>query len=294
MPYAAGLEERSGPFRVGDRVQLTDPKGKLHTITLAAGAQWHTHRGWIEHDLLIDQDEGVVVTTTGGTPYLALRPLLTDFVLSMPRGATIVYPKDAATIVMAADLFPGAVVVEAGAGSGALSITVLRAIGPQGRLHSFEKRPEFAQVARSNVESFLGEVPNWHLTVGAVPEDVDPALHASVDRVLFDMLAPWECIGAAADLLRPGGVLLSYVATTTQLSSVAEAIREHGEFTEPIATETLLRGWHLEGLAVRPEHRMIGHTGFLITTRRMARGVLAPKRRRRPAKGAYGIALTEE
>jgi tRNA (adenine57-N1/adenine58-N1)-methyltransferase len=270
---------------------LTDPKGKLHTITLQAGAQWHTHRGWIEHDLLIGADEGVVVTTTGGTAYLALRPLLTDYVLSMPRGATIVYPKDAATIVMAADVFPGATVVEAGAGSGALSIALLRAIGPAGRLHSFEKRPEFAEVARANVEGFLGEVPNWDLRLGALQEELDLT---GVDRVVLDMLAPWECLEAVGRSLRPGGVLLCYVATTTQLSTIAEAIRAHGEFTEPIATETLVRGWHLEGLAVRPEHRMIGHTGFLITTRRMSHGVQAPKRRRRPAKGAYGTPATEE
>lgn len=291
MPYADGREDRRGPFAEGDRVQLTDPKGKLHTITLQAGSQWHTHRGWIEHDALIGRDEGIVVTTTSGTEYLALRPLLTDFVLSMPRGATIVYPKDAATIVMAADIFPGAVVVEAGAGSGALSIALLRAIGPAGRLHSFEKREEFADVARRNVEAFLGSVPNWHLEVGALEESLRLR---EVDRVVLDMLAPWECLHAVAEALRPGGVLLCYVATTTQLSTVAEAIRAHGEFTEPLATETMVRGWHLEGLAVRPEHRMIGHTGFLITTRRMSHGTPAPKRRRRPAKGAYGTPVTEE
>jgi len=294
VPYASGSEDRRGPLTEGDRVQLTDPKGKLHTITLLKGGQWHTHRGWIEHDELIGSEEGVVVSTTSGTPYLALRPLLTDYVLSMPRGATIVYPKDAATIVMAADIFPGATVVEAGAGSGALSITLLRAIGPEGRLISFEKRSEFADVARSNVEGFLGAVPNWDLRLGALEEQLLVSGLENVDRVILDMLAPWECIGSIGQVLRPGGVLLCYVATTTQLSTVAEAIRAHGEFTEPIATETMIRGWHLEGLAVRPEHRMIGHTGFLITTRRMAHGVPAPKRRRRPAKGAYGIALTEE
>lgn len=291
MPYLSGREDRRGPLVPGDRVQLTDAKGKLHTITLQAGAQWHTHRGWIEHDDLIGRDEGIVVRTTSGSEYLALRPLLSDYVLSMPRGATIVYPKDAATIVMAADIFTGATVVEAGAGSGALSIALLRAIGPQGRLISFEKRPEFADVARRNVEGFLGEVPNWELRIGALQEQSDLT---DVDRVVLDMLAPWECLNTVSDSLRPGGVLLCYVATTTQLSTVAEAIRENGGFTEPTATETLLRGWHLEGLAVRPEHRMIGHTGFLITTRRMSHGVPAPKRRRRPAKGAYGIALTEE
>lgn len=291
MSYARGNEERRGPLQAGERVQLTDAKGKLHTITLQVGGQWHTHKGWIEHDELLGSEEGVVVRTTSGVEYLALRPLLSDFVLSMPRGATIVYPKDAGTITMTADIFPGAVVVEAGVGSGALSISLLRAVGPQGRLISFEKRPEFADIAKSNVANFLGETPNWEVRIGALQDELDLT---DVDRVVLDMLAPWECLAAASRALRPGGVLTCYVATTTQLSSVAEALRAHGEFTEPIATETLLRGWHLEGLAVRPEHRMIGHTGFLITSRRMSPGVPAPKRRRRPAKGAFGTPLTEE
>lgn len=289
--YRDGVEERRGPFRVGDRVQLTDPKGKLHTITLAAGAQWHTHRGWIEHDQIIGVPEGSVVSTTNGTPYLALRPLLSDFVLSMPRGATIVYPKDAAAIVGVADIFPGARVVEAGVGSGALSISLLRAIGPQGHLFSYEKRAEFAEVARTNVETFLGQVPNWSLEVAPLQE---AALPEDVDRFVLDMLAPWECLDAAAKSLLPGGVLIAYVATATQLSTTVEALRSHGSFTEPTSTETIVRGWHLEGLAVRPEHRMIGHTGFLTFARRMAPGVTPPLRRRRPAKGAYGTSVNEE
>ena len=289
--YANGVEERTGPFREGDRVQLTDPKGKLHTITLVAGTQWHTHRGWIEHDHLIGKPEGSVVTTTNGTAYLALRPLLTDYVLSMPRGATIVYPKDAAAIVGMADIFPGATVVEAGVGSGALSISLLRAIGPQGRLFSYEKREEFAQIARANVAGFLGQIPNWTVEVSPLQE---ASLPSNVDRVVLDMLAPWECLDAVAEALVPGGVLLAYVATATQLSTTVEAIRGHGAFTEPASSETMVRGWHLEGLAVRPEHRMIGHTGFLTFARRMAPGVNPPLRRRRPAKGAYGTAAAEE
>lgn len=289
--YRDGVEERTGPLREGDRVQLTDPKGKLHTITLVAGAQWHTHRGWIEHDHLIGQPEGSVVSTTNGTVYLALRPLLTDYVLSMPRGATIVYPKDAAAIVGMADIFPGARVIEAGVGSGALSISLLRAIGPRGHLYSYEKREEFAAVAKTNVTGFLGEVPNWSVEVTALQDAVLPK---QIDRVVLDMLAPWECLEAVADALVPGGVLIAYVATATQLSTTVEAIRSHGAFAEPASSETMVRGWHLEGLAVRPEHRMIGHTGFLTVTRRMAPGVNPPLRRRRPAKGAYGTAASEE
>ena len=286
---------RRGSFQYGDRVQLTDPKGKLHTINLVEGGSFHTHRGWIEHDLIVDLPEGSLVSTTGGTIFLALRPLYADFVLGMPRGATIVYPKDAAHIVTLGDIFPGARVVEAGAGSGALSIALLRAVGSTGELFSFEKRPEFAEVAAKNVEQFFGrEQSNWHLQVGAVDEvaAADKRVR-DIDRVVFDMLAPWENIDIAAKVLRPGGVLICYVATTTQLSKVGEEIRSQGNFTEPYAWESMVRDWHLEGLAVRPEHRMIGHTGFLLTTRRLADGVTPPARRRRPSKGAYGVATEE-
>jgi tRNA (adenine57-N1/adenine58-N1)-methyltransferase catalytic subunit len=277
-------------FGEGERVQLTDPKGKHYTFTLSAGKQFFTHKGAIDHDFLIGGPEGVVVTSTGGVDYLALRPLLSDFVLSMPRGATVVYPKDAGQIVQLADIFPGATVLEAGVGSGALACTLLRAVGDAGRLLSYERRSDFAEIARTNVETFFGRVhPAWELTHGDLVETLtdQPLMPASVDRAVLDMLAPWECIPALADVLVPGGVLCAYVATTTQLSRVVEDLRAHGGFTEPAASETIVRGWHVEGLAVRPDHRMIGHTGFLVTSRRMAPGVAAPTRRRRPAKGAY-------
>ncbi|MDP9435538.1 MAG: tRNA (adenine-N1)-methyltransferase [Actinomycetota bacterium] len=284
-----GAARRRGPLAPGDQVQLTDPKGRMHTITLEPGRQFHTHRGILEHDALLGGPEGVVVVI-GTTEYLALRPLLSDFVLSMPRGAQVVYPKDAGQVVQMADVFPGAHVVEAGVGSGALSMSLLRAVGDAGRLSSYERRPEFAEVARANVERFFGGPhPAWSVTLG----DLATALHAStsdrdVDRVVLDMLAPWECLDAVARALRPGGLVCCYVATTTQLSSTVEALRAHGGFTEPTSWESLVRGWHVEGLAVRPDHRMIGHTGFLLTSRRLAEGVAPPVRRRRPSKGAYG------
>ena len=275
---------RRGPFQPGDLVQLTDPKGRRRTIELVPGKEFHTHRGALLHDDLIGQPEGVVIASAGGTAYLALRPLLPDYVLGMPRGATVVYPKDAAQIVQMADIFPGARVVEAGAGSGALSCSLLRAVGEDGLVSSYEKRDDFADIARRNVERFFGQVPaTWRLTVGDLAEK---CVDEDVDRVVLDMLAPWEMVETAAEALVPGGVLCAYVATTTQLSKVVETLREHGSFTEPESWETMIRTWHVEGLAVRPDHRMVGHTGFLVTSRRLAPGVVAPPRRRRPAKGS--------
>jgi tRNA (adenine57-N1/adenine58-N1)-methyltransferase catalytic subunit len=289
------INQRRGPFRPGDQVQLTDEKGRRHRLVLAPGQAFHTHRGSVPHDDLIGQPEGSVVRASSGTQYIALRPLLADYTVSMARGATVVYPKDAAQIIGQADIFPGARVIEAGAGSGALSCWLLRAIGETGCLVSYERRPDFADIARRNVESYFGgSHPAWRLVVGDLPGSDLPAddlpadghrLH-DFDRVVLDLLAPWEHVAAAARWLAPGGLICSYIATTTQMSRVVEALRGHGGFDEPTSWETLLRGWHIEGLAVRPEHRMIGHTGFLVTARRLAHGVVAPPRRRRPAKGA--------
>jgi tRNA (adenine57-N1/adenine58-N1)-methyltransferase len=273
-------------FKVGDRVQLTDAKGKMHTITLQLNQEWHTHNGWLVHNEVVGLPEGSVVETTGGLKFLAFKPLLADYVLAMPRGATIVYPKDAAMILGLADIAPGVSVLEAGVGSGALSISLLRAVGSSGTVDSFEKREEFATIATKNVNQYFGENPsNWHLELGAV-QDFDHV--KQYDRVVLDMLAPWECIDMASKVLVPGGVFIAYVATTTQLSQTAEAIKGSACFTEPESSETIVRGWHHEGLAVRPQHRMIAHTAFLIMARRLAPNTIAPARRRRPSKGAYG------
>ncbi|MFL6073392.1 MAG: tRNA (adenine-N1)-methyltransferase [Mycobacteriales bacterium] len=273
---------RRGVFVPGDRVQLTDQKGRHHTVLLEPGKAFHTHQGAISHDDLIGQPEGSVVTSTGNTRYLALRPLLADFVLSMPRGAQVIYPKDAAQIVYFGDIFPGATVLEAGAGSGALTCALLRATGPDGTVISYERREDFAAVARANVEAFFaGRPPPWDLRVGDVVEYAGEP----VDRVVLDMLAPWEVLDPVAKALVPGGVLVAYVATTTQLSRITEALREHGTFTEPSSWETLTRSWHVDGLAVRPDHRMVAHTAFLLTTRRLADGVTPPARKRAPSRG---------
>ena len=271
-----------GAFVVGDRVQLTDPKGRLHTVVLEPGKAFHTHRGAIAHDDLIGAPEGSVVFSTANTGYLAFRPLLADFVLSMPRGAQVIYPKDAAQIVGFGDVGPGMRVLEAGAGSGALSCSLLRAVGGTGSLTSYERREDFADVARANVSAFFGEVPeNWSLRLGDLADH-----HADevVDRVVLDMLEPWAVLPTVAAALRPGGVLVGYVATTTQLSTYVEALRAQGVWTEPHAGESLLRPWHAVGLAVRPEHRMVAHTAFLVTARRLAEGAVAPIRQRRAMK----------
>jgi tRNA (adenine57-N1/adenine58-N1)-methyltransferase len=278
------IRPRRGPFEAGDQIQLTDPKGRQHLIVLQPGKTFHTHRGSLAHDDLIGSPEGSVVRSSGGTPYVALRPLLADFTLATPRGAAVIYPKDAAQIVAMADIFPGARVLEAGAGSGALSCWLLRAVGTDGRLVSYERRADFAEIAQGNVERFFGGPhPAWqlHVTDLASLQPEEP-----FDRVVLDLVAPWEYVGTAAGALLPGGVICCYVATVTQLSRAVEAIREQGGFAEPAAWESLTRAWHVDGLAVRPGHRMIGHTGFLLTARRLAPGTTPPPRQRRPAKGA--------
>ncbi len=289
MLVGQGSEDRnkltntvSGAFEPGDRVQLTDPKGRRYTIVLRTGGEYHTHRGVLAHDKIIGQPEGSVIASSGGMSFLALRPLLTDYVLSMPRGAQVIYPKDTAQIITWGDIRPGARVLEAGAGSGALTLALLRAVGEHGQVISYESREDHAEHAVRNVERFLGERPeNWSLHV----EDLAAYEGGQVDRIVLDMLSPWEVLDTAHENLVPGGVLVVYVATTTQLSRITEAIREQQNWTEPQAWETLLRPWHAVGMAVRPEHRMIAHTAFLLITRRLADGVTPPRPQRRPSKG---------
>jgi len=285
-PRGIADARRRGLFSVGDLVQLTDPRGKMHTVTLEEGGAYHTHRGILPHDDILGRPEGIVVASSNGNAFLALRPILDDFVLSMPRGAQVIYPKDAARIVGLANLGAGARVAEAGVGSGALTCSLLRAVGDDGRVYSYERRPEFAEVAEGNVTRWFGHRPeNWILTLG----DMATALTVTdLDAVILDMLAPWEVLDSVGRALAPGGVMVGYVATTTQLSRLVESMRVIGGWTEPRAEETLLRTWHLEGLAVRPDHRMNGHTAFLVTSRRLAPGTVLPPRKRRPAPGAYG------
>ncbi|WP_421845705.1 tRNA (adenine(58)-N(1))-methyltransferase TrmI [Mycobacterium sp.] len=287
----------TGPFTAGERVQLTDAKGRHYTISLTPGSEFHTHRGSIAHDALIGLEQGSVVESSNGAAFLVLRPLLVDYVMSMPRGPQVIYPKDAAQIVHEGDIFPGARVLEAGAGSGALTCSLLRAVGPHGQVISYEQRPEHAEHARRNVANFYevrqsedgrgdrGQLPeNWQLVIGDVADS--ELSDGTFDRAVLDMLAPWEVLNAVSRLVVAGGVLVVYVATVTQLSKVVEALRAQKCWTEPRAWETMQRGWNVVGLAVRPQHSMRGHTAFLVATRRLAPGAVAPAPlgRKRPGR----------
>ncbi len=276
-------------FVEGDRAQITDPKGRLHTITLVAGGRFQTNRGFLDHDLVLGQPDGQVVTTEQGATFQVVRPRLVDYVMSMPRGATIVYPKDAAQIVAEGDIFAGARVLEAGVGSGALTLSLLNAVGPDGFLQSVELRPDFADIAQANVDLwFGGRHPAWDLAVADLADFLQQATPGSFDRVVLDMLDPWTHVGDVADVLVPGGVLTCYVATVSQLSTLAEALKESERFTEPDSWESLVRPWHLEGLSVRPEHRMVAHSGFLLTARVLAPATVPLQQVLRPAPAKEG------
>jgi tRNA (adenine57-N1/adenine58-N1)-methyltransferase len=275
-------------FAYGERVQLTDTKGRMYTITLTKGAQWHMHKGWINHDEIVGRSEGSILETNTGLKFQAFKPLLMDYTLSMPRGATIIYPKDAMAIIGLADIQPGHKVLEAGAGSGAMSLWILRAISESGQLDSFEIRAEFAQIASDTVKNFdlsqglTSKRTNWNLQVG----DIKGIKFANdYDRAILDMLDPWDAMDAVASALRPGGVLAIYVATATQIQKTISSIKKSNKFAEPETIEIIVRNWHHEGLAVRPVHRMIGHTGFITVVRRLALDAKPLPRRRRPGKG---------
>ena len=275
----------SGPFAYGDRVQLTDAKRRHYTVILEEGGQFHSHKGIINHDDIVGMDEGSVIESTLGSSFLLFRHLMVDHVLSMPRGAAVIYPKDAAQILVEGDIFMGARVLEAGAGSGALSMSLLRAVGPEGHVYSYEVRDDHVEYAVDNVKEYFGEQPEWWSPrLGDLADVTAADLGGPVDRVILDMLEPWEHLETVRDLLIPGGVFMTYVATVPQLMKVMEGIRELKCFTEPKAWESLVREWKVEGLATRPEHRMNAHTAFLIWTRRLADGVTPPRPQRRARK----------
>lgn len=272
----------SGPFQVGDKVQLTDAKRRHFTIQLVEGGQFHSHKGIVEHDDIIGADEGSVVKSTLGADYLCFRHLLVDHVLSMPRGAAVIYPKDAAQILVEGDIFMGARVLEAGAGSGALTMSLLRAVGPEGHVFSYEIRDDHLEFAKNNVSDYFNGQPAWWTPrLGDFGTITQEELGGPVDRVILDMVEPWHFIDTVKEVLIPGGVFMTYVATVPQLMNIVETIRKAQCFTEPRSWETLLREWKVEGLATRPEHRMNAHTAFLVWTRRLADGVTPPRPQRR-------------
>jgi tRNA (adenine57-N1/adenine58-N1)-methyltransferase len=260
MPDEAG-------FRAGETLLLVDERrGKRHLVALRPGQAFHTDRGWIPHDALIGATDGATVRTSLGSRYLALRPTLGEYVLEMPRGAQVIYPKDLAVIVFFADVGPGHTVVEAGLGSGALTMAVLRAVGPTGRVISYETREEFARRARRNIEARLG--PDLPHTVRL--QDIYAGVEErGVDRVLLDLPEPWRLVDAAAEALRPGGVFCAYVPTIIQSRETHEALSRHPAFALADTIETLLRPWHIAGPSVRPAHRMVAHTGFITLARRV-------------------------
>lgn len=275
----------SGPFQYGDRVQLTDAKRRHYTIVLEEGGQFHSHKGIIDHEAVVGKDEGSVIRSTLGSDFLVFRHLMVDHVLSMPRGAAVIYPKDSAQILVEGDIFMGARVLEAGAGSGALSMSLLRAVGPEGKVFSYEVRDDHLAYAVDNVKEYFGQMPQWWSPkLGDLADVTVAELGGPVDRIILDMLEPWEHLAKVRDLLIPGGVFMTYVATVPQLMKVMEGIRELKCFTEPRAWESLVREWKVEGLATRPEHRMNAHTAFLIWTRRLADGVTPPRPQRRARK----------
>ena len=306
------MNPRRGPIVAGEKIQFTDRKGKKITDQLTAGGVTQTEHGIILHDDVIGRTEGVVVTTVtakreaqvnadhperdrnkpwkatraiGGWQYAVMRPRLADYVLSMPRGAQIMYPKDIAQVIQLGDIRSGLNVLESGAGSGAMSVNLLDAVGESGRLTTIELRPEFARVADANATLYYGERPQWwDLKTGDFDSVAAGLPEHSFDRIVLDMLDPWNRLEQAYRVIAPGGVLIAYITTTTQMSRLVEALREAGHWTDPAIQETLERTWKAPGLAVRPDHAMIGHTGFLVVSRAMAEGFAALRKRDRATK----------
>ena len=254
-------------FQDGEQVLLIDQRGKRHLLFLRKSETFHSDRGWISHDAVIGHPEGSWVRSSMGLRYLALRPTLAEFVLDMPRGAQVIYPKDLAMILFWADVYPGCRVLEAGMGSGALTLALLRAVGPDGRVITYEQRDEFARRALANIHMRMGEVTN--LTVRLRPVEDGLSEEEAVDRVVLDLPEPWTLTRAVAAVLRPGGIFLSYVPTSIQSQQVAEALQRERTWALVETFETLFRPWNIEGLSVRPFHRMVAHTGFITVARRV-------------------------
>lgn len=255
------------PLAAGESVLLFDPKGREYLRELRPGRRFSLQCGVVDADDLIGRPDGSVVRSSLGQAFLVFRPTYARLIPNLPRQAQVVYPKDAASIVVWGDIYPGARVVESGVGPGALTMALLRAIGPDGHLTSVERRPDHVQMARDNVARFHGAAPNWEVVLGEAA-DVLPTLRA--DRVILDLPEPGPLLGAAAEALRSGGVVVCYVPTTIQLAAIGEALRAEPRFALPQTFETLQRFWHVAPNSVRPDHRMVAHTGFIVTAWRLA------------------------
>jgi tRNA (adenine57-N1/adenine58-N1)-methyltransferase catalytic subunit len=253
----------TGPFAPGDRVLLVDTRRRRHLITLEPGGDFHSHAGVLRHDDLLGQEEGVTVRTTLGARLVAVRPSLAEYVLEMPRGAQVIYPKDLGPILMLADVYPGARLLESGVGSGALTMTLLRAVGAAGHVTGYELREDFAARARRNVEGLLGSDVPLTLEVRDVYEGID---EVRLDRVVLDLPEPWQVVKHAQAALRPGGILVAYLPTIGQVARLREELAGSA-FGMAETLEVLHRGWHVDGQSVRPDHRMVAHTGFLTQAR---------------------------
>ena len=266
---------RAGPLRPGEPVLLIDRKDRRYLVTLKSGGSSDLRGGKLQHDPLIGTAEGRYVVTTRGEKFLMVRPTLADFVLEMPRGAQVIYPKDLSVILLAADIYPGAAVLEAGTGSGALTMTLLRAVGPTGRVYSYEVREEFARTARQNIEKYLGPAEQLVMRTQDVYEAIPDR---PLDRIVLDVPEPWRAVDHAIGALREGGILLSYLPTVPQTVELVATLRRSRAFGLIETTETLRRPWNIEGQSVRPAHRMVAHTAFITTARRIEGVASVPPR----------------
>lgn len=252
----------SRPFAAGERILLFDSKGRRYLVSLSEGGEFHTHSGPVAHDELIGAEEGTTVRSSRGARYVAVRPTLAEVVLKMPRGAQVIYPKDLGPILILADIFPGARVFESGLGSGALSMALLRA---GAEITGYELRQDFADRAVANVAGFLGRAVLDRYQV-AVRDSYEGIEETGFDRMVLDLPEPWRLVKSAEQALHPGGILVSYLPTIGQVSTLRETLDRSG-FGMAETIEVLQRGWHVEGQSVRPDHRMVAHTGFLTVAR---------------------------
>jgi tRNA (adenine57-N1/adenine58-N1)-methyltransferase len=253
-------------LRPGDAVLFIDRKEREYLRLLRPGKRLNLRSGTLQCDHLIGTEEGRVVQNSANEPFLMLRPSFAQLIPNLPRRAQVIYPKDIGPILLWGDIYPGAKVIEVGTGPGALTMALLRAVGAQGHVISYEARADFIEMARSNVREFLGEAPNWTVKLGDAFEGLE---ERGIDRLIADLAEPWRLLPTAADALRPGGLILGYVPTVLQVKQLVDALRIHGKFDAVQSFETLMRFWHVKGLSIRPEHRMVAHTGFVVIARRV-------------------------